>query len=138
MEVKGESVGSTIAKGNETALLVEDEASILHRGNAVLEHFGYKVLAANTPGQALALAERYEGPIHLLITDVVMPEMNGKEFMERIAKVRPHIKVLFMSGYTGNVIAHQGILEDNVHFLQKPFSVNCLAGKAREMLDQQE
>ena len=95
------------------------------------------MLAANTPNQALAMAEGYEGPIHLLVTDVVMPEMNGKELMAQIERFRPHIKVLFMSGYTGNVIVHQGILKDDVHFLQKPFSVNSLAGKAREVLDQQ-
>ena len=133
---KGKPVAETIAKGSETILLVEDEASILNLCKAVLEQFGYKVLAARTPELAVAMAERYEGPIHLLITDVVMPEMNGRELMDRIEKLRPHIKVLFMSGYTGNVIVQRGILEGDVHFLQKPFSNSSLAGKAREVLDQ--
>jgi len=119
-------------------LLVEEEWAILNLARAVLEQFGYKVLAAGTPGQAIAMAEQYEGPIHLLVTDVVMPEMNGKELMARIEALRPHIKVLFMSGYTGNVIVHRGILEQDVHFLQKPFSVNSLAGKARMVLDQKK
>jgi PAS domain S-box-containing protein len=133
-----ETVAKTVAKGSETVLLVEDEESILRLGKAVLEQFGYKVLPAGTPEQALVMAERYEGPIHLLVTDVVMPKMNGKELMERLKKLRPHIKVLFMSGYTGNVIVHRGILEDDVQFLQKPFSINSLVGKVREVLDQQE
>ena len=137
VEAKGEPVVKTIAKGSETVLLVEDEESILRLGKAVLEQFGYKVLPAGSPELALAMAEQYEGAIHLLVTDVVMPEMNGKELMERLEKLRPHIKVLFMSGYTGNVIVHRGILKDDVHFLQKPFSVKSLAGKVREVLDQQ-
>lgn len=128
-------VVQTIAKGNETVLLVEDEESVLRLGTVVLERFGYKVLTACTPGEALAIAGRYEGSIHLLVTDVVMPVMNGKELMGRIEKIKPHIKTLFMSGYTGNVIVHRGILEGDVHFLQKPFSVNSLAAKVREVLD---
>ena len=135
VEDQKETVGKKIAKGNETVLLVEDEVSILHLGQAVLERFGYEVLAADTPGQALTLADQYEHPIDLLVTDVVMPEMNGKELMQRIEKLRPRIKVLFMSGYTGNVIVHQGILKDDVHFLQKPFTVQSLAAKVREVLD---
>jgi CheY-like chemotaxis protein len=134
----GESATRTIQKGNETILLVEDEESILRLGRAILEKFGYNVLAACKPGQAISMAEKYEGPIHLLVTDVVMPEMNGKELKNRIAKLRPDIKDLFMSGYTGNVIVHHGILEDDVHFLQKPFSVDSLAGKVREVLDEKD
>ncbi len=134
-EVIGESASRTIQKGNETILLVEDEESILRLGKAILEKFGYNVLAASKPGQAISMVEQYEGPIHLLVTDVVMPEMNGKELKARTAKLRPDIKVLFMSGYTGNVIVHHGILEDDVHFLQKPFSVDSLAGKVREVLE---
>ncbi|MFH1241151.1 MAG: response regulator [Pseudomonadota bacterium] len=84
------------------------------------------------------MAERHEDPIHLLVTDVVMPEMNGKELKARIERLKPNIKVLSMSGYTANVIMHRGILEGDVHFLQKPFSVNSLAAKVREVLDQQE
>jgi len=114
---------------------VEDEEAILSLGKSVLERFGYTVLAARTPTEAIAMTEHYEGPIPLLITDVVMPEMNGNELRERIQGLKPNIKVLFMSGYTTNVIMHRGILESDVHFLQKPFSVNSLAGKVREVLD---
>lgn len=138
MEAKKDPVATTIAKGNETVLLVEDEESILRLGKAVLERFGYTVLAAPTPKKALALAEQHEGLMHLLVTDVVLPEMNGKELKDRIEMLQPNIKVLFMSGYTANVIMHQGILESGVHFLQKPFSINSLAIKVREVLDQQE
>jgi len=137
-EAIGEPVAKTIETGSETVLLVEDEESILRLGTAVLEKFGYNVLAACTPGEAISMAEQSEGMIHLLVTDVVMPEMNGKELKARIEKLRPDIKVLFMSGYTGNVIVHQGILEGDVHFLQKPFSVNSLVGKVRDVLDQQD
>ncbi len=125
-----------VAKGNETVLMVEDEESLLRLGRRILEEFGYTVLATRMPAKALAIAERHEGPIHLLVTDVVMPEMNGKELMGRIEKIKPQIKVLFMSGYTGNVIANRGILEDEVNFLPKPFSVNSLAAKVRKVLDQ--
>jgi PAS domain S-box-containing protein len=137
-EAKGKPIAKTIPKGSETVLMVEDEASILRLGKTVLEKFGYKVLAAHTPRQALVTAEQYEGPIHLLVTDVVMPEMNGKELVERIEKLRPYIKVLFMSGYTVNVIVHRGIIEDNVDFLPKPFTINSLGAKVREVLGRQE
>ena len=135
VEVESESFASASAKGSETVLLAEDEDAVLRLGKTALEQFGYKVLTANTPGKALEIAEKYEGPIQLLITDVVMPEMNGKELKERIKKLRPHIKVLFMSGYTGNVIVHRGIIENNVHFLQKPFSIHSLTSKVREVLE---
>ena len=79
---------------------MEDEESILSLGKAMLERFGYTVLAARTPEEALAIAEQHEGPIHLLVTDVVMPEMNGRDLKEQIEKLKPDIKVLFMSGYT--------------------------------------
>ena len=114
---------------------MEDEEAILSLGKSVLERFGYTVLAARIPGEAITTAEQYKGPIHLLVTDVVMPEMNGNELKERIQGLKPNIKVLFMSGYTANAIMHRGILESDVHFLQKPFSVNSLAGKVREVLD---
>ena len=136
VEEQSEAIARTIAKGNETILLVEDEETVLDLCKAVLQKFGYKILAARAPDHAIAMAERYEGSIHLLITDVVMPEMNGKDLRARIEKLRPHIKVIFMSGYTGNSIVHRGILEKYVHFLQKPFSVDSLAGKVREVLDE--
>jgi len=137
-EAGGEPMAKTIEHGSETVLLVEDEASILRLGTAVLEKFGYKVLAASTPGQAISMAEQCDGTIHILVTDVVMPEMNGKELKKRIEKTRPRIKVLFMSGYTDDVIVHRGILDGDVNFLQKPFSVNSLADMVRKVLDQQD
>ncbi len=135
VEAKEESEPAAIPAGNETVLVVEDEPSILHLGTTILQRFGYTVLAARTPSEAIALASGHEGPLHLLVTDVVMPEMNGKELKVRIEKIKPGIKVLFMSGYTANVIMHRGILEGEVQFLEKPFSVNSLAGKVREVLD---
>ena len=137
-ESKTRAAEQTIIRGNETVLLVEDEESVLRLGEAVLKRFGYRVLTARTPGEALALAKRHQDLIHLLVTDVVMPEMNGKQLKNSIAKIKPDLKVLFMSGYTANVIVHRGILEDDVNFLQKPFTVNALAGKVREVLDQHE
>jgi CheY-like chemotaxis protein len=130
-EVNGRSLA-----GNETVLVVEDDPQILNLCRKALEKQGYAVLAANQPGEAIALCETHQGRIHLLVTDVVMPAMNGKEMKERIETLRPGIKVLFMSGYTANVIAHRGVLSEGVHFIQKPFSIAALAAKVREVLDQ--
>jgi PAS domain S-box-containing protein len=124
------------AQGDETLLMVEDERAILEVGKAILEQYGYTVLAAPTPTQALDLAAQHDGPIHMLITDVVMPEMNGKDLNEQIMALRPGIKTLYMSGYTANVIAHRGVIDEGINFLQKPFSIHTLAAKVREVLDQ--
>jgi two-component system, cell cycle sensor histidine kinase and response regulator CckA len=121
--------------GAETVLLVEDEAGILSLGKAILKQYGYTVLAAPTPQDALELVRRHAGPIDLLITDVVMPGMNGKVLSEEIAVLRPGVKMLFMSGYTADVIAHHGVLEAGVHYLQKPFAAKAMAAKVREVLD---
>ncbi len=128
----------TVATGSETVLVVEDEESILRFCSDVLKKFGYTILSARTPFAAIELTERHPNPIHLMITDVVMPEMNGNDLKTHIEKVLPGIKVLFMSGYTADVIMHRGILEENMHFLQKPFSVHSLAAKVREVLDEVE
>ena len=122
--------------GTETVLLVEDEEAILGFGKAILTRHGYTVLTAKTPGETLALARRHEGPIDLLITDVVMPEMNGKELKDRLAQMLPDLKVLYTSGYTANVIAHHGIIDESIDFLAKPFSPKALAKIVREILDQ--
>ncbi|MGC9196393.1 MAG: PAS domain-containing protein [Syntrophobacteraceae bacterium] len=121
--------------GTETILLVEDEESLLDLGNAILKHYGYRVLTAHNPAEALTLARSHRGPIHLLITDVVMPEMNGLELRYQLEGLQYEFKFLYMSGYTANVIAQHGILEEGVNFLQKPFSVQTLAEKVREVLD---
>ena len=118
----------------ETVLLVEDEPSIITMAKLMLENLGYRVLATSAPGEATRLATEYTGEIHLLLTDVVMPEMNGRDLADRLRALYPAIKTLFMSGYTTNVIAHHGILEEGVHFIQKPFSIKDLALKVRETL----
>ena len=123
-----------IAGGKETILLVEDELAILNLGISILTQLGYKVLSAITPGEAIMLAENYSGEIHLLLTDVVMPEMNGRDLARRLLTLYPNLKRLFMSGYTADVIAHHGVLDEGVNFLQKPFSVKGLTSKVREVL----
>jgi two-component system cell cycle sensor histidine kinase/response regulator CckA len=120
--------------GAETVLIVEDEESILKLSKEMLEMLGYKVLAVNETDQALRLAKEYDGNIDLLLTDVIMPGMNGKELSERIIAFKPGLKCLYMSGYTADVIASQGILEEGVQFISKPFSFKDLAAKVRETL----
>jgi CheY-like chemotaxis protein len=128
------TISETLPTGNETVLLVEDEPSILNLGKAMLERLGYTVLAANTPTDAIRLSQEYEGEIKLLMTDVVMPEMNGRDLTRQILSRYPKLKVLFMSGYTANVIAHHGVLDEGVQFIHKPFSKKDLANKVREAL----
>jgi len=120
--------------GTETVLLVEDDGAILNLGKTILQRLGYTVLAANTPRMAIQVAQEQTGEIHLLITDVVMPEMNGRELVQQLSSLRPAMKFLYMSGYTANVIAHHGVLDPNIHFIQKPFSMGDLARKIRETL----
>jgi PAS domain S-box-containing protein len=121
--------------GKETILLVEDEEAVLKLAKTMLQRLGYLVLSAEKPSEAIQLAAEYEGDIHLLITDVVMPEMNGVKLAERLNSMRPKMKCLFMSGYTANVIAYLGILNEDMHLVQKPFSFNILAEKVRGILD---
>jgi PAS domain S-box-containing protein len=121
--------------GNETILLVEDEPDILEMTRTMLEQKGYSVLSAATPAAAIEMARAQTDGIHLLITDVIMPEMNGRDLAEQLTKLFPKIELLFMSGYTANVIVHQGMLNEGVAFLQKPFSILDLARKVRELLD---
>ncbi len=121
--------------GNETILLVEDEPAILEMARMMLERKGYLVLPAATPAEAIRIADTYVGKIDLLMTDVVMPEMNGRNLSKKITAIFPEIKLLFMSGYSANVITQQGVLDDGVAFMQKPFSMNELAEKIRGVLD---
>jgi CheY-like chemotaxis protein len=123
------------AGGTETILLVEDEPSILRMTRMMLERKGYTVLSAATPAEAMEKAKNHSGTIDLLMTDVVMPEMNGRDLSEKITDHYPDIRLLFMSGYTANVIAHHGVLDDGVTFIQKPFSMDDLADKLREVLE---
>ena len=99
------------------------------------ETLGYTVVAAGTPGEAITIAQEYTGDIDLLLTDVVMPEMNGRDLANNILLLYPNLKGLFMSGYTANVIAHHGVLDEGVNFIQKPFSRKKLSAKVREVLD---
>lgn len=100
----------------------------------MLEQKGFCVLSADNPTEALHLARHHHDPIHLLLTDVVMPRMSGRELARRIAEIHPEARQLYMSGYTANVIAHHGVLETGVHFLQKPFSLKVLLAKVHEAL----
>lgn len=120
--------------GTETILLVEDEVALLNLGKAILQSLGYSVLTAGTPMAALQLVQEHAGEIDLLITDVVMPGMNGRELAERLSLLRPTMHCLYMSGYTANVIAHHGVLDTGIHFIQKPFSIDDLARTIREAL----
>jgi len=120
----------------EVILLVEDEETILDVGKEMLTQLGYRVLCALSPSQALKIVQDDKTPeIDLLITDVVMPEMNGKELADRLCVLLPKCKCLFTSGYTGDIMAHNGVLESNVHFLQKPFSSTELATMVEEILN---
>lgn len=123
-------------RGHETVLMVEDEPAILDLGKQILEMQGYRVLTAGTPGEAIRMAIEHVGEIHLLLTDVIMPEMNGRELAKKLLSLYPGLKRLFMSGYTADVIAHHGVLDEGVQFIQKPFSLDALADKVRETLDQ--
>ncbi|WP_319576115.1 response regulator [uncultured Desulfobacter sp.] len=123
-------------KGTETILLVEDEPSILKMTRMMLERTGYTVLAAGTPEEAIALAREHAGEIHLLMTDVVMPGMNGRDLARNLLSLYPNLNLLFMSGYTANLIAHHGVLDEGVQFIQKPFAKQDLVIKVREVLDE--
>jgi PAS domain S-box-containing protein len=122
-------------RGQETILVVEDETAILRMTTRILEAQGYRVLSASTPGEAIRLAKEHPGDIHLLVTDVVMPEMNGRELARNVMALYPDIKRLFTSGYTADVIAHHGVIDEGVNFIQKPYSKQLLAAKVREALD---
>jgi PAS domain S-box-containing protein len=122
-------------RGTETILLVEDEPALLRLATRSLESLGYTVLSASRPDDALALARTHRGPVHVLVTDVVMPGMNGRTLAERLLEDAPNLKCLFMSGYTDGVMGMGGALEEDVHFLQKPFSPRVLADKVRQVLE---
>jgi PAS domain S-box-containing protein len=127
--------GDRVAGGHETILLVEDEPAILAVSASMLERLGYKVLTAGTPWDAIELARKHRGEIDLLMTDVVMPKMNGRDLADRLRKLNLEFKTLFMSGYSMNVISHHRVLDQGVHFIQKPFSHENLAVKVREILE---
>jgi len=117
-------------------LLAEDEAAVRAVARQSLERHGYTVLEAESGEAALDLAQRYSGPIHLLLTDVVMPGMSGRALALRLAGLRPQMRTIYMSGYTDDAITRHGVLEPGVAYVQKPFSPDALARKVREKLDE--
>jgi CheY-like chemotaxis protein len=121
--------------GTETILLVEDETNLRYLARQFLEKQGYRVIEAADGAIAMQIAVAHEGMIHLLLTDVIMPGMNGRELAQRVSEIRPNTKVLYMSGYTENVIGHNGTLDAGVRLLQKPFTLSSLKSKVREVLD---
>jgi PAS domain S-box-containing protein len=136
-EQRRASFGSVVTtpRGSETILLVEDEEQVRTLAKNVLKRQGYSVVDANDAAAAIALASTHQGRIHLLLTDVVMPKMSGRELVEKLGPTRPDMKVLFMSGYTDDTIVHHGVLGAGVAFLQKPITPDTLARKVREVLD---
>ncbi|MBI5569138.1 MAG: PAS domain S-box protein [Desulfomonile tiedjei] len=122
-------------QGTETILLVEDEEMVRQVAHEALEVLGYVLLPARDAEEAQRISAGHKGRIHLLLTDVVLPKMDGKTLFERLAPSRPDMKVLFVSGYTENFIVHHGVLDRGVHFIQKPFTLDGLARKVREVLD---
>lgn len=130
-----EAVPNEVQMGHgETVLLVEDEKAIITVITTILEDLNYKVLAFNSPTEALRRVEAHQGEIQLLLTDVVMPNMNGRDLAKQIQDIQPNVKILYMSGYTANVIAHHGVLDEGINFIQKPFSQSDLSLRIREAL----
>jgi len=125
-----------VLKGREVILMVEDEPAVQNMVKKMLENLGYRVLPAGSPGEAIRIAMDYAEEIDLLMTDVVIPEMNGWDLSKELQSIFPGLRTLFMSGYTLDVIANQGIFNGEVHFIQKPFSIKELSIKVREVLDQ--
>ena len=130
-----EPAKASFKKGSETIMMVEDEPAILEIGKAMLESFGYTVLATSDPDDALRMAGEHSCSIDLIITDVVMPGMSGRELVEKLSAVCPQSRHMYMSGYTDDIIAPHGILEEDINFIQKPFSMDTLAARVREVLD---
>jgi len=134
-EVKVKEAETRIKIGTETILLVEDNEQVRELAQTILRRLGYKLVIATNGEEALSKAISHLEPIHLLLTDVFMPRMNGRELYEEVKKRYPFIKVIYMSGYTDNVIAHHGVLDAGIAYVQKPFSMHVVAGKIREVLD---
>ncbi len=133
---KQKDEAETIPKGNgETVLIVEDDEAVLRMASMMLEKIGYQVLTANTAKESFSVAEENKDEIQVLITDVIMPKINGRDLADKLKQLVPELKVLYMSGYTATVISNQGVLDENINFIQKPFSVKDLALAIRKVLD---
>jgi PAS domain S-box-containing protein len=135
VQADGNREARAVEPGTETILVVEDEANLRYLARQYLEKQGYRVIEAADGAVAMQIAVAHEGVIHLLLTDVIMPGMNGRELAQRISEIRPNVKVLYMSGYTENVVGHNGTLEAGVRLLQKPFNLRDLKSIVREVLD---
>jgi PAS domain S-box-containing protein len=134
-ETRKKVTSGELLRGGETILVVEDEENVRRLAVRILERQGYTVLEASCVNDALTLCKECKEPIHMILTDVVMPEMSGPQLAEQLVSLLPKIKVLYMSGYTDNAIFHQGVLKDGVNYIQKPFTIDGLARKMREVLD---
>jgi PAS domain S-box-containing protein len=130
-----EGATEQVPGGGETVLLVEDDPAILNIVTLMLGQLGYRLLVANSPSKAIELVKRSHGGIDLLITDVIMPEMNGRDLVDHLTREYPGLKAIFMSGYTADIIARHGVLEGGINFIQKPFSWKDLAHRVRNVLD---
>ena len=121
--------------GTETVLIVEDDDALRNITKRILQKYGYAILEAEDGENALNLSETIERPIHLLLTDLVMPVMSGTDLAEKLQSIRPETRVIYMSGYTDNSIVHHGILRHDINFIKKPFSPESLGKKVRHVLD---
>ena len=135
VETVGETVAPATLRGSETILLVEDDDQVRVVARGILRRSGYHVIDARNAGEALLQSEKHPGTIHLLLSDVVMPQVSGPELAKRLASVRPDMKVLCMSGYTDDSIVRHGVLEAQIAFLQKPITPETLTTRVREVLD---
>jgi CheY-like chemotaxis protein len=133
---KRDSGAEEFLRGTETVLLAEDEEVVRKLACQVLRLYGYQVLEAADGNEALLICESHPAPIHLLITDVIMPAMSGRSLAARVTELRPDMQVLYMSGYTDNAIVHHGVLDEGTNFIQKPFSTDVFAIRVREVLNQ--
>src|SRR5262249_9386744 len=131
---ESQGVSVSVPRGSETVLLVEDEPAVRDLVRDFLRRNGYFVLVASAGDEALELAAKHRGTIHVVVTDVIMPRMNGRELVERLRRTYPHLRVLYVSGYSGNIIEGQGGLPPGTFFLQKPFSMEVVVRKLREVL----
>ena len=137
-ELSEEGTGRSVHRGSETIMIVEDEPAIINMARMMLESLGYTVLTAVASAEAIRLAREAPLKIDLLIADVIMPEMNGRDLAKEISAFYPDLKILFISGYTADIIAHHGVLDEGVNFISKPFSIEQISAKVREALDVEE
>jgi DNA-binding response OmpR family regulator len=135
-ELREKVVGKELPRGEETVLVVEDEEKVRMLIVEILGRQGYRVLEASHGDEALLIHETHDGPIPLILVDVVMPGMSGSELAKRLASLHPETKILYMSGYTDNAIVHHGVLARGVNYVQKPFTMDGLTRKVREVLDE--